>query len=262
MGPLAGLVGEGDASTPDLGATNNAFTQLMSSLIAEQPAALNAQQTFGPSYNALTTGEIGTNAGSFSDLISQLIPGLQSTLTGANTAAATGATANASTLGPAAAAAIGATNPAEAANLTALNDSATSGLKAGTTLAPSDLSNIDNSVRSNWASRGLGTAAPAQLDQALQEFAGGQSLLSQRQSTAASTANLDSNLVTMPSLGLSQTQSAAPGVTSNLLGLSDSVAGPSGNTLTDPTSVLSGAYNAQAAAQITSANNSAALASY
>lgn len=95
-------------------------------------------------------------------------------------------------------------NPGQASLYDLLNQSATQGLKAGSTLAPEDTWKITNSVRSNWANRGVGNAPSAQLDEALQLFGGGQQLLQQRQNTAGQVAQLGSQLYTTPAMTFAQ----------------------------------------------------------
>ncbi len=262
MGPIGSLFGVGSTSTPSAGGAGNQGLELLQGLIKMQPSAFATQSNYGPQYTALTAGETGTASTDLSSLLSTLLPGITGSIDTANTAAAGSQVNNLATLGPQAASAIAATNPGEANILSSLNDTAGSELKAGTTLAPSDLNNITSSVRGNWASRGLGTSDPAQLDEGLNLYAGGQSTLNSRISNASGVANLDNSLVTGPAMNLAGTTSTAPVLSNSLIGSGMNIAGPSGNTLTDPTSLLSGAYNAEAAANITNANNSAALNSY
>lgn len=262
MGPIGSLFGIGDASAPDVGAASGSAADLMRALIAMQPAAFSTQATYAPQYTALSEQDIGSATGSLASLIEKYIPGINAAINGANAQTSAAGVNDAAVLGPAAAAAIRAINPGAAGEMGDLTDITESALRAGTTLAPSDYSNITKSVRDNWASRGLGDSGPAQLDEALQLEAGGQNVLAQRESAAGAAAQLGSNLFTLPALSLTQKTSSAPGATGGVLGMGESVAGPTGNTLTDPSSILNAAYNAQAAAQITSANNAAGLNSY
>lgn len=95
-------------------------------------------------------------------------------------------------------------NPGQASLYDLLNQSATQGLKAGSTIAPGDSWKITNGVRSSWANRGVGNAPSAQLDEALQLFGGGQQLLQQRQQTAGNVAQLGNQLYNMPALTFAQ----------------------------------------------------------
>jgi hypothetical protein len=262
MGPIGALFGVGDTSTPSPTASGNQALELLQGLINMQPEAFGTQATFGPQYTALTGEETGGAAGTLSSLLAQYLPGITSSISGANTAAAGSAVGDLSSLGAGAVSAINNANPAQASLLSNLTGTANTALEAGDTLAPSDATQITNAVQSNWASRGLGTSSPAQLDQALQLYTGGQNVLNQREQAAGTAAGLESSLVTNPALNLTQTQSTAPVAAGAILGQAGQIAGPSGDTLTDPTSILSAAYNANAAANITNANNAAALNSY
>lgn len=262
MGPLGDLLGIGQSSSPDVGASSNSAYGLMQALINLQQQAFKTEATYQPQYVGVTTADTGAAVSSLTDLIAKYLPGIVSDTNAANTAAGASAVGAAGALGPAAASAIGRTNPAEAAMLGQLNDTAGSALRAGTVLAPDDTNRITNAVRSGWASRGLGDSGPASLDEALQLYTAGQNVLQQRESEAGGVLNLDNSLVTSPALSLTQQTSTAPVLTNSILTQGEGIAGPAGNTLTDPTSILSAAFNAQAASQITNANNSAALNSY
>lgn len=63
-------------------------------------------------------------------------------------------------------------------------------LALGSRLAPEDAYRISQGVRGSFANRGLGNSNPAQLEEALQLFGGGEALRNQRESYAGSTANL------------------------------------------------------------------------
>lgn len=72
-----------------------------------------------------------------------------------------------------------------------LTRTANQNLAMGGRIAPEDAYRITSGVRSNWANRGLGASAPAQMDEALQLFAGGEQL---RQSRANQSTDILSRL--------------------------------------------------------------------
>lgn len=63
-------------------------------------------------------------------------------------------------------------------------------LALGSRLSPEDAYRISQAVRGSFANRGLGNSNPAQLEEALQLFGGGEALRGQRQSYTGNTANL------------------------------------------------------------------------
>lgn len=74
-----------------------------------------------------------------------------------------------------------ASNPDLMALRDALNESAQLSVKAGSKLLPEDAYRLTSGVRSDWANRGLGTSAPAQLDEAVQLAVGGENMRLARQ---------------------------------------------------------------------------------
>jgi hypothetical protein len=89
-------------------------------------------------------------------------------------------------------------NPEQAGLMDQLNEEARLGLEAGSRLSPEETYRVVNPVRSDWASRGLGASAPAQLDEALQLFVSGDQLLDRRMDRATQTATLNNALYTQP----------------------------------------------------------------
>lgn len=95
-------------------------------------------------------------------------------------------------------------NPGQAQLYDLLNSTATTGLQAGSRLLPEDAYRISQSVRGDFANRGLAASDPAQLQEALQLYGGGQQLLQQRMGMANDVAQLGSSLYTMPAMTLAQ----------------------------------------------------------
>lgn len=81
---------------------------------------------------------------------------------------------------PAARALLDTANPDLAALRSGLLKTASTNLNLGGRLAPEDLARITSGVRGDWASRGLGRSAPAQLAEALGIFGGGEVLRDRR----------------------------------------------------------------------------------
>lgn len=82
-----------------------------------------------------------------------------------------------------------ATNPQLAALRGRLGDTANEQLSLGGRLDPSTLARITQAVRGNWAQRGLGTSAPAQLDEAVRLQLEGENLNQTRTATAGNIFN-------------------------------------------------------------------------
>jgi hypothetical protein len=258
-----GLFGVGDVGPVDLGGTWNQASSLLGQEIALAPQAYNAQATYGPKYNQLTLDQILKSAGGEGGLgqaFGSALPWLQSGIAGANRAQREANVGDIAGGGQAATNAIRGMNPQLQAIFGGLEDQAISGLKAGTQLGPQDTSRITNQVRGDWANRGLGASAPAQLDEALNLYAGGQSALQQREGFASNTAGLENQYLNLPALGLLTGESQAPGMAQGVLGQANQIAGPSGPSLTHPSDILDAAYNSTAAAQIQSGNNRAGIA--
>ena len=194
------------------------------------------------------------------DIYSQdVAPTITGAQTAANTATRAANLADLNTMGPGAVAGVRALDPGQAALMDSLTKTATGELNLGTQLDPDTTANITNSVRQNWASRGLGASAPAQLSEAMQLYGGGQNLLNTREQEAGSVASLSDSLYTNPALGYLTGTSNAPAAAQTLTATGNS-AGQGGQYLT-PSSVydmFNTVFNANSAASTASANNQAA----
>lgn len=165
-------------------------------------------------------------------------------------------------LGPQAQAAFRAANPQQAKLLDALNDSAMSGVQAGSRLGADDIYQINSRVRGDWANRGLGTSQPAMLDESLQQFGGGQNLLRQRQQFGLQTAELNKATSVDPFLTILGRPSTAVNSAGGISGQGQSLI--SGVPNLNPESsyaqdLFNTNYNAEAAAKIAEANANAAV---
>lgn len=253
--------------TPNIGAVGRDYMGLINDFAKGLPTQLTAQQTYQPGFIDTTLSGVnqtafgsGTTPGLVTDY-SGLINPLSSATSSANTLARSAGINDVSNLGAAAAGAVGAVNPGQAALTTQLENTAATNLAAGATPLPSDVTRITQQVRGDWANRGLGDSAPAQLDEALQLYGSGQQALAGREAAAGSAIQAGQN-ITLPALSLATQQSSIPGQAQSFLGGASSLAGNAGPTLI-PTSTaydaLSTTYNAQAAANITGANNLASV---
>lgn len=106
-------------------------------------------------------------------------------------------------------------NPEQARLYDLLASDAEAGLKAGDRLTREEQFNTVNPIRSDWAARGLGNSAPAQLDEAVNLVTAGRGVGQQRRANAAGTAQLGSQLYSLPSLTFAPD---TMGTTQNFLG--------------------------------------------
>jgi hypothetical protein len=210
----------------------------------------------------LTDELMGVNGqpGYLSTYANEVVPTITGAQTAANTATRTANVADMNNLGPAAAATVRSINPGQTALMDSLTQTATDQLNLGTQLDPDTASNITSSVRNNWASRGLGTSAPASLDEAMQLYAGGQNLLQQRESSAGAVAGMNNSFYTNPVLSMMDFTSNAPAGGQTLTATGANQAGNSAvipqNSAYD---MFNTAFNASTAGQIAGNNNRAAL---
>lgn len=256
-------------SVPDTGQVGGQYENLVQQFAQGIPTQLGIQEQYQPGFvqsglASTSQGLFGLNnqPGLLQDYTSAIFP-VAGAANLANTVAQEGAVGNVGQLGSTAANAVESINPQQTALTRALTQTATQQLQAGTAIDPTTRNAITQSVTGNWAARGLADSNPAQLDQALQDFTASQNLLGQREAAAGSTIAQNQQNITLPALGLTTTQSSAPGQTGGLLSGSSSLgtsAGPSLIPTAQLSDVLSTIYNAQASAQIAGANNTAALA--
>lgn len=91
-------------------------------------------------------------------------------------------------------------NPEQARLYDLLAADAEAGLKAGDRMTREETFNTVNPIRNDWAARGLGNSAPAQLDEAVNLVTAGRGVGQQRRSNAGAVANLGSQLYTAPAM--------------------------------------------------------------
>lgn len=254
-GDIEGILGlTGGApkpGVPNANRTAKTFQALLTSYLNAQPQIFDAQNTYQPQYTDLDLSQLTKD-----------LPSIEQLLSGSNFATAQGNTNTVTNLGADAASgwsnAYNTLNPNTGRMLDSLTSTATEGLAAGDRLTPSDLSSITNNVRSDWSSRGLGTSMPAAFNEALAEASGGQNLLNQRIGNASAVAGQNesvNNALLGPTSATLMQQSQAPPLTTGLV----TGAGPTIVSPTQSSDFLNTGFNAQAASNISGANNTAAL---
>jgi hypothetical protein len=230
------------------------------------PQLLGIEQQNQPGFTALDLQGmfnelLGVNGrpGYLSMYSQDVVPAITGAQTAANTALRTANVGDVTNMGPGAVSGIRALNPGQSTLMDSLTKTATGQLALGTQLDPDSTSRITSGVRTNWANRGLGTSGPAQLDEAMQLYGGGQTLLGQRESEAGSVANLNNSMYTNPALEILGGSSSAPQqaqtLTATGAGAASSQDLVSSSDLYD---MFNTVFNANSAASIASANNTAA----
>jgi len=259
--------GGGGASSPNPTNVGNQYLALLQAFAQGAPTQLNLQEQYGPQYTQQGLQQLyqqmlgtGSQPGYLNLYGSDVVPAISSAANAANASAAGANVGRVATMGPGAVSAVEASNPAEAGLLNTLTSTAQGQLNLGTQVDPATADAITSSVRSNWTNRGLGTSDPAQLDEALQLYGGGQNLLAQRESQAGTVAGMNQSYYTAPALNLLQPGSTAAAQGQTLTSTGQAISGGAGPTLyptSDLESLMNTTYNATAAANIANANNKA-----
>ncbi len=247
--------------TPKPSTVSNEYLNLVGGFEKGMPTLANTEKTYKPGFIDTALGGINQSLNSPNGLLStylNLVPGM----TGANTTARTADVNDVGALGAQAASAIRGVNPQGTGLLDTLNEQANLGLGAGSQLLPGEVSRISSGVRGDWASRGLGTSAPAQLDEAMQLYGAGDTARQSRQNFALGVNDANLRGVTAPALSLVTGQNPTTGAATDFLNAASTLAGAAGPSLIPGSQnydIFNTAYNARAAADIASANNRAAV---
>ena len=271
---LGWLLNPGGGSTtpevPNAGNVGADYYNLVKGYTAGVPLLLNAERTYKPGFVDTALGSTDqTLFGSDKEpgLIADYTRILEPLSAAEREQNAITRAANVSDmgyLGNAAAKAVGSVNPDQTRLLDTMTETAQEGMNAGTRLLPKDVDTITRSVRSDWASRGLGTSTPAALDEALQLYGGGEQALARRQAAASEAAQAD-QMITLPALNLVTGQSDVPGQGQSWVTTGAGMGQQAGATVVPASQsydTFNTAYNARAAANIAGANNQAALDAY
>ena len=238
------------------------YQKMLQAYGAGMPELQSIERQYQPGFTGLDLSSIsdeltGVNGapGYLSLYQNQVAPAINAVNAGAE-AANVGTVAN---LGPAAASAVRGLNPGQSALMDSLTKTATDQMNLGTQLDPNTTSSITNAVRSNWASRGLGTSGPAQLSEAMQLYGGGQSLLGQREGEAGNVASLSGSLYSNPALNLVTNPGGTPSQAQTLTATGAGATGSQAMITPGSTmDIYDEVFNANNAATIASANNTAA----
>lgn len=247
--------------TPDAKNVGGQYLHLLDQYVRGLPRVENAEATYKPQFIDTTLAGVEQAQPDWLNLYGTATGTAGNIIGGANTATRWANVGDVASQGGAAADAVRGINPGASALTDELTQTASSQLAAGTQLAPADANRITQSVRSDWSNRGLGTSAPAQLDEAVQLAAGGQNVLVQRESAAAGAVSAN-DWITNPSLALTTGTSAAPVAGAALEGGASALATGAGPTLVSPAQnydLLNTTYNATAASQLARANNTAGI---
>lgn len=236
------------------------------------PALYAAEAEFKPKYAALEMQMLrqmlegnGEGEDGLLKLLGRVSPQLQEI----NTTAARGQReadlADVEALGPRATAALLAANPQQKALLDALNAQAIAEAEAGAGLDPSLRREADQAVRAGQAARGFGYGKDDLAKEVLGRGMVAESLRRQRQNFGMGMARLNQSVAGDPFLAILGRPATTSQQAQSLAGQGSGVASGGGPRLFDPFSAYAADlyntnYNAEAAANIASANNMTALA--
>lgn len=252
-----------EPDVPNAANVGGDYTQLLSQYAGSMPTIFGTEAQWKPQFIRANAEGLSQATPSWLNLFGTAAGAASGAITGANTAYRGANVGDVGALGAGAAEAVRGVNPAGTALLDRLTSTATAGLAAGGQLLPGDVNRISQSVRGDWANRGLATSGGAQLEEAMQLYGAGEGARQSREALASNVAAAQNQQVTQPALALATGQSTAPEMGANMAGQVANWTTGAGPTLM-PTSatydLLNTAYNARAAAQIAGANNQAAIA--
>jgi hypothetical protein len=258
--------------TPNVGRVGQDYLAMVDAYRRGAPDIFSTESTFQPAYTRLglqTTGQ--------SLFGSDGMPGLLEYLRAASPMLAeAGALGNrmsraynvgdVAQFGGSAAGAVRGVNPQASGLLDLLSGQVKTQLAADNQLDPNQVRQVQQSVRSGQAARGLGFGPSDVYQETLQTSGYGDQLRAARQAAAGNVLGLENAYVTAPALGLVSGDSGAGAMGLQALGMGGSFGRGAGPTLfpsNQSYDAFNTAYNAAAAANIASANNqAAALNSY
>ena len=264
----AAASGVGNVSAPDGRNPSKELGLNVAAQTSVAPALLSGDQTYLPQFADLASRMQASTAQSQANTIASLQPQLTATDTAAyNTAAHSTRAATVADLqefSPGVAAAWRAANPGSATLLDQLNNSAQQGLDAGYNLTPQEQRQVQQNVRGAAAARGMGYGPADALQESQALTMQGEGLRNQRLAQAGSVASLNASvtpnsIATLTGMNVPQVTRAGallPGAAQLNSGSAPSLFDPTNSYFQD---LWSTNYNANAAANIATANNSAAL---
>lgn len=176
------MSGAGDVRSANPNRTGADLGPLYGSLLNTAGPTFSTEQQYKPGYLNLDLSLLGSALGGTGgtagllDLISR----------------SRGSTVNdISNLAPGAASAFSALSPGSADLMNALNQQATEGLQAGSTLTPEQIYQATNPIQADYANRGLFNSDAARLAQGVSLATAGQGVQQQRQNFASGVAGLN-----------------------------------------------------------------------
>lgn len=196
--------------------------------------------------------------------LAEVAPQLQATTTATTTAQREADIRDLELNGGRAVAAVRGADPRQEALVSRLNETATAGLDAGSSLTPAQAAEIAQRVRGSQASRGVGFGSPDAITEAFAQGERGLALERDRRTFASGVVGINAATGADPALTLLGRPSSATGGASSLLGQGGAAVGANGapdfNPFTSYASDLFNTnYNAEAASNIAGANNDAAV---
>lgn len=210
------LSGAGSVNEPSNAGVGRNFTGLYNQFLGSAGPTYAAEAQYQPQYVRLGLGNTALALGGDQNTPGalSLYGGALSQLGGysnqANAMSRAGDVGILGALGPQAMDAYRSVNPQLGQSYDNLLQNSQDQLNLGGNLDPRDVNRITQQVRSDWAARGLGTSAPAQLDEAMQLYGGGDALRQQRQQYALGAAQAAQGY-TQPIYNILTQQSQVPG---------------------------------------------------
>lgn len=198
------------SSVPPPEGYGQATQATLNAQLKEAPQEYAAEATYQPLLSNLTSND---TLAAMNNMLngSNGQQGLVADSSAANTAARGANVGDITNLGPQAVGAINAANPAMAGLLGQLNQSASAGLSAGSSLTPDQQRAMQQQSRSAFAARGTGGDNGSIADELLRQFNLGQQLLTQRQQFGQSMVGTNMQSQTDPMLQiLGQNSGALP----------------------------------------------------
>jgi hypothetical protein len=240
------------------GGTTRDYLALIQGYARGMPTILGTEQTYKPGF---VDTSLNATKDSAAGLLAQF-KALSPEIGGVDTTNKAADLNALNTLGPAAAGAVNATNPEQAALLQQLYSKAVQGLNSGTSLLPDQARQITNYTNSSWANRGLGASGPALMGLTTNLASAGENAAKDRQKFALDVGGAGKNWLTDPALTLATKPSQTTAGALDFLNNSSAFGAGAGPTLISGDQnydTFNTAYNARTAANINSANNRAAV---
>lgn len=262
LAATAGLVaGVGDVKAGPPRSLLDEMSNSVAAQAAVAPGQLSAEQTFQPQYSKLALDQLGSTIGGNGGLLS-IIQSIMPAINQLTTQQRGQQISDINTLGPGVMDAWRKANPTQANLLDQITKGASTNLSYGTSLDPATARNLSQNFRAGQAARGLGTGTGDAGLEAFYQQQAGQSMYQQRLANATNAAQTWSQNSPDPFSFLMGI--GGPANASSLFTGAGAVNGSAGPKLfptmnSYESDLFNTNYNADAAARISSANNSAAI---